>query len=58
MAEVLYKVVLVGELGVGKSSIFMRFRDGIFHENYDGTKGMDHTTKVIDTGKEKVSVSY
>jgi len=51
-----YKVVLVGELGVGKSSIFMRYRDNIFHDNYDGTKGMDHATKVIDTGKEKVSI--
>ena len=57
MAEAVYKVVLVGELGVGKSSIFMRYRDNIFHDNYDGTKGMDHATKVIDTGKEKVSVS-
>lgn len=52
-----YKVVLVGELGVGKSSVFMRFRDDIFHENYDGTRGMDHATKLIETGKEKVSVS-
>lgn len=58
MAEVhTYKVVLVGELGVGKSSIFMRFRDDIFHENYDGTRGMDHATKKIDAGKEKVAVS-
>ena len=55
--EAVYKVVLVGELGAGKSSIFMRFRDDIFHENYDGTRGMDHAVKPINTGNEKISVS-
>ena len=55
--DAVYKVVLVGELGAGKSSIFMRFRDDIFHENYDGTRGMDHAVKAIDTGNEKISVS-
>ena len=55
--EAVYKVVLVGELGAGKSSIFMRFRDDVFHDNYDGTRGMDHAIKQIDIGKEKVSVS-
>lgn len=54
--EAVYKVVLVGELGAGKSSIFMRFRDDIFHENYDGTRGMDHAVKPINTGNEKISV--
>ena len=43
----LYKVILLGETDVGKSSFFVRFRDGRFVENLSGTVGLDETTKAV-----------
>ncbi len=51
--EYFFKVVLIGDVGVGKSSIFQRFRDGVFFENLSGTVGLDHYAKSIDTGNGK-----
>ena len=54
----IYKVVLVGEAGVGKSSIFKRYRDGIFIERITSTLGLDKFTKDVDIGDERIKVRY
>lgn len=36
------KIVLAGEAGVGKTSIFKRIRDGTFHEGTQSTIGQDY----------------
>lgn len=43
----LYKVILLGETHVGKSSFFVRYRDGRFVENLSGTLGLDETIKTV-----------
>ena len=42
-----YKVILVGDSGVGKSSIMTRFCDGAFSESINPSIGIDFRTKVM-----------
>ena len=47
-----YKVILAGDRGVGKSSIFTRFRDGTFVDDLTATVGLDTFAKTYWTGCE------
>lgn len=45
-----YKIILCGEYGVGKSSIFRRFRDDSIEENMDdrmSTVGLDQCSRLF-----------
>lgn len=46
--DYLFKLVIVGNQGVGKSSLFVRFSDGTFLENYLATIGVDFRFKTLD----------
>ena len=43
----LYKVVLAGDLGVGKTLIFQRYDINKFFENKESTFGLDKLTKDV-----------
>ena len=48
-----FKVILVGDEGVGKSSIFRRLKDGVFQEGTVSTLGVDYypaTRRLPETG--------
>ncbi|EAL71558.1 hypothetical protein ACTFIW_011232 [Dictyostelium discoideum] len=45
--EILYKIILVGESGVGKSSILVRFTDNTFSQHFAPTLGVDFNVKTI-----------
>lgn len=53
------KVILCGEYGVGKSSIFRRFINNTFLPNADrkSTLGLDHFDKIYRVGDKDVKVS-
>ena len=51
-----YKVVLLGELGVGKTSLFRRLKDNTFDEYQTATTGIDSCTKVVKVHGETVMV--
>lgn len=44
----LFKVLVIGDLGVGKSSIVMRYVNKCFDERYKGTIGVDFALKSIE----------
>lgn len=52
-----YKVVLLGELGVGKTSLFRRLKDNTFDEYQTATTGIDSCTKVVKVDGETVMLS-
>ena len=52
-----YKVVLLGELGVGKSSIFRRLRDDTFDERQPATTGIDSCTALFRVETENVMLT-
>ncbi len=52
----LYKVILVGDSGVGKTNIVSRFVDDSFTDSVRSTIGIDFQVKVIDTGSEKIKL--
>lgn len=45
--EIVFKVLILGDSGVGKTSLFHRFTNGNFTEAYKSTIGVDFSTKKI-----------
>ena len=52
-ADLVYKILLLGDSEVGKSCFLMRYSDNVFVENYMATIGLDYKLKYIqlDSGK-------
>ena len=51
--DIVFKILLLGDTEVGKSSFLMRYSDNVFVENYIATIGLDYKLKNIklDSGK-------
>lgn len=45
----LYKILLIGDSGVGKSCLLLRFADDTYVESYISTIGVDFKVKTIET---------
>ncbi|XP_052702360.1 ras-related protein Rab-32B-like isoform X2 [Crassostrea angulata] len=46
--EHLYKILVIGEFGVGKTSIIRRYTEGSFSPNYKLTIGVDFALKLVN----------
>jgi GTPase SAR1 family protein len=46
-ADYSIKLLMLGDTGVGKSSLMVSFSDGEFASNLVGTMGIDHKVKTI-----------
>ncbi|KAG2222045.1 hypothetical protein INT45_003690 [Circinella minor] len=54
--DYLFKLLIIGSSGVGKTCLLMRFADGKYPEHYAGTIGVDFRQKVINIAEEKVKL--
>ena len=45
--DYLFKIIVIGNSGVGKSSLFNRFIDNTFSESYQATLGVDFKIKTV-----------
>mmetsp|Transcript_8028 Transcript_8028/g.14875 ORF Transcript_8028/g.14875 Transcript_8028/m.14875 type:complete len:209 (-) Transcript_8028:279-905(-) len=52
----LIKLVLIGDSGVGKTSILSRFVDNDFNDNFYSTIGVDFKARTMTVGDEKVKI--
>lgn len=55
--DFLYKVVLIGDCGTGKTCVVQRFKTGNYVERHGNTIGVDFSMKTINIDGKKVKVS-
>ena len=53
----IFKVLLIGDSGVGKSCILIRFTDDTFDENQRSTIGVDFKVKTVETGGKRIKLT-
>ena len=51
------KILIIGESGVGKSSLLLRFTDDQFDPDQEATIGVDFKVKVINNNGNKVKLA-
>ena len=49
-------MLLIGNSGVGKSSLLLRFADNVFHENFMPTIGVDFKIRTIDVDGKTIKL--
>ena len=49
-----YKVLVIGDSNVGKTSIIKRYAHGTFTKQYRATVGVDFALKILNVGEETV----
>lgn len=51
-----YKVLVIGDYGVGKTSIIRRYMEGVFNPKYKLTIGVDFSSKILDVDGHRVDL--
>eukprot|EP00828_Plagiopyla_frontata_P014597 TRINITY_DN1909_c0_g3_i1.p1 TRINITY_DN1909_c0_g3~~TRINITY_DN1909_c0_g3_i1.p1 ORF type:complete len:206 (+),score=49.00 TRINITY_DN1909_c0_g3_i1:78-695(+) len=54
--DYLFKCVIIGDAGVGKSALLLRFADDTFNENYLTTLGVDFKFKTVNFNNKAVKL--
>jgi Ras-related protein Rab-1A len=54
--DYLFKVLLIGNSGVGKSSLLLRFADDVFNDNFMPTIGVDFKIRTIDVDAKTIKL--
>eukprot|EP01117_Protostelium_nocturnum_P000607 TRINITY_DN106_c0_g1_i1.p1 TRINITY_DN106_c0_g1~~TRINITY_DN106_c0_g1_i1.p1 ORF type:complete len:207 (+),score=72.38 TRINITY_DN106_c0_g1_i1:94-714(+) len=53
----LFKILMIGDSGVGKSSILLRFTDDDFEEDQPCTIGVDFKTKIVNLENKRINLT-
>jgi small GTP-binding protein len=56
MYDYLFKVIILGDSSVGKSSICTRFSENKYNNNYDMTIGVEFSSKIINIENKKIKL--
>ena len=52
--DLLAKVIIIGDSGVGKTNLLTKFWDGVFKDSYVATIGVDFKIKTINVDGSKI----
>lgn len=55
--DYLFKIVLIGDAGVGKTCVVQRFKSGTYTEKHGSTIGVDFTMKTLNIDGKLVKAS-
>lgn len=56
--DFLFKIVLIGDCGAGKTCVVQRFKSGTFVERHGNTIGVDFSMKTVTVDGKKVKVMF
>jgi len=54
--DLLYKLLIIGDSGVGKSCLLLRFSDDIFTDSFISTIGVDFKIRTLEINGQKVKL--
>jgi small GTP-binding protein len=54
--DYLVKILLIGDSGVGKSSLLIRYSENTFTDNFSSTIGIDFRIKTIDVNDKRIKL--
>ncbi|XP_078062349.1 ras-related protein Rab-13-like, partial [Mustelus asterias] len=54
--DYLFKLLLIGDSGVGKTCLIIRFADDNFNSTYISTIGIDFKIKTVDVAGKKIKL--
>ncbi|KAJ3448590.1 ras and ef-hand domain-containing protein [Anaeramoeba flamelloides] len=54
--EQFFKILLIGDCGVGKSSVMVRFTEDSFTESYISTIGVDFKVRTVETNNKPIKL--
>ena len=53
----IFKILIIGDSSVGKSNILLRFSDGVFHETFLPTIGVDFKIKTLQINDKSIKLN-
>lgn len=53
----IFKILIIGDSSVGKSNILLRFSDGIFHDTFLPTIGVDFKIKNLSLMNQQIKLN-
>lgn len=56
--DYLFKIVMIGDCGVGKTCVVQRFKSGTYVERHGNTIGVDFAMRTLTVNKKRVKVSF
>jgi Ras-related protein Rab-1A len=54
--DYLFKLLVIGNSSVGKSSMLLRFSDGVFSDSFLPTIGVDFKIRTFELGKSVIKL--
>lgn len=54
--DMIFKIIIIGDSGVGKSCFFMQFTEGNFKDDHNVTIGVEYGARVLKVGDKLIKL--